>query len=223
VKKSFLIALSISIFFSCLYFAFSEIIYLRTFNFDKEKSLDKWAKMVLNGEVEYAHIKKGDEGYVRAVSESACSARYYRIMFNVKKYPYLKWKWKVVEFPNIENAKTPKEKDDYAARVYVIFPFFNFSSSRFLEYVWSEDIPKGTIMTSPHGKNIKVIVVRNGKSEKDTWEEENRNIYEDYIAAFGKKPGLPAGAIAIMCDADGTETKAEALFDEITIRKKEKI
>jgi hypothetical protein len=35
--------------------------------------------------------------------------------------------------------------------------------------------------------------------------------------AFGKKPGLQAGAIAIMCNADNTKSEAEALFDDIEI------
>ena len=47
---------------------------------------------------------------------------------------------------------------------------------------------------------------------------ETRNIYEDYIKAFGNEPRMSAGAIAIMCDADGTGTTAEALFDDIAIR-----
>ena len=39
----------------------------------------------------------------------------------------------------------------------------------------------------------------------------------DYVKAFGKKPGMGVGAVAIMCDADNTNTSAESLFDDIAI------
>jgi hypothetical protein len=197
--------------------AYSAVVYLRVFTFDEDESLDKWGKMVLNGEVEYTLIKQGDEGYVRALSENACSALYYRVGFSLKKYPLLKWKWKVLQFPDTSIAKTEEERDDYAARVYVIFPFLNFSTSKFLEYVWVEDMPVGKIIDSPSGDNVKIMVVRSGKASEGEWVNEVRNVYEDYVEAFGKKPRMRVGAIAIMCDADSTKTSAESFFDNIAI------
>ena len=197
--------------------AHSTAVYLRQFTFDEEKSLNKWRKMILNGEVDYTLMKHGNEGYIRAVSEKTCSALYYRIGFRLKDYPVLTWKWRVLRFPDISAAKTGKERDDYAARVYLIFPFLNFSSSKFLEYVWTEDIPAGTIIDSPYGDNIKIIVARKGKIAEGEWVTETYNVYEDYIKAFGKKPNMRVGAIAIMCDADSTKTSAESLFDDIVI------
>ena len=218
MRKTSKIKFSIIILFLCLCFvAHSAAIYLRKFTFDEEKPLDKWRKMILNGEVNYTLMKYGNEGYVRAFSEKTCSALYYRLKFGLKSYPLLKWKWRVLHFPNKAMASTAEEKDDYAARVYVIFPFLTFSTSRFLEYVWTKDIPVGTIIDSPFSKNVKILVVRSGKAPEGEWVNESRNIYEDYIMVFGKKPTRKAGAIAIMCDADSTKTMAESLFDEITI------
>jgi len=185
--------------------------------FDDNKALDKWSSMVLNGKVDYELIKSGDNGFIKAESESACSALYYRIGFKAKEYPILSWKWKALKFPDKSHANTEKEKNDYAARVYVIFPFLNFSTSKFIEYVWAEDVPEGTILNSPDGKNIKMIVAKSGRTTGDDWMPESRNIYNDYKAAFGKAPNLDAGAIAIMCDSDNTKSAAEAFFDEITI------
>jgi hypothetical protein len=137
----------------------------------------------------------------------------------LQNFPLLSWKWKVLKFPDLSLAKTAREKDDYAARVYVIFPFLTFSSSKFLEYAWSQDLPAETILDSPFGKNIKIIIIRSGKAPNDDWIVERRNVYEDYKKAFGAKP-RGVGAIALMCDADGTKTQAQALFDEIIIGKK---
>lgn len=200
------------------YAAYSTVAYLQEFTFDEDRALQRWKKMILNGEVTYALMKSGSNGFIEALSEKTSSAIYYRVGYNLEKYPLLSWKWKVLQFPDITKAQTLKEKDDYAARVYVIFPFLSFSSSRFLEYVWSQDLPVGTILDSPFGKNIKMIVARSGRMQGEDWVNETRNVYEDYKKAFGVRP-RGVGAIALMCDADGTKTQAQASFDEIVIGK----
>jgi hypothetical protein len=197
--------------------AYPAIIYLKKFDFDEKNALDKWSRMILNGQVKYMLLKEADNGYVEALSEKTCSALYYRIGFKIEDYPFLSWKWKVMKFPDKSKVTQDKERNDYAARVYVIFPFLNFSSSKFIEYVWDENIPVGTIIKSPDGENIKVIVIRNGRIEGERWAEERRNVYDDYLQLFGQKPRLKAGAVAIMCDADGTKTEAESCFDSIAI------
>lgn len=202
----------------CLSFiAYSAIVYLKEFTFDDEKPLADWNKMILNGEVEYIPIKQGDQGFVRALSNSTCSALYYRINFKLDEYPFITWKWQAIKFPDLSAVKEEKDKDDYAARLYVVFPSLSFSSSKFIEYVWSEDLPIGTIMRNSEASNVKLIVARSGKVSDKAWVSESRNVYKDYIKAFRKKPRMKAGAIAIMCDADNSKTEAESLFDEIAI------
>ena len=198
--------------------AHASVVYLRTFTFNDEKTLNDWKKMILNGEVEYRLIKHGKEGYIYALSKKSCSALYSRVKYKLKNYPTLTWNWRVLQFPDLSKAKTPKEKDDYAARVYVIFPFLSFSSSKFLEYVWAENIPVGTILDSPLASNVKIIVARSGNAAQAGWVTEFRNVYKDYTEAFGKKPHKAVGAIAIMCDADSTNSLAGSLFDNIAIR-----
>jgi hypothetical protein len=201
------------------FLAYSSVNFLQEFSFNEDKALEKWKKMILNGEVNYSLMKYGDDGFVSALSEKTCSAIYYRVGYNLKNYPILSWKWKALEFPDISRGQTVQEKDDYAARIYVIFPFLSFSSSKFLEYIWDPNLPVETILDSSFGKNIKMIVARSGKMQNDDWVQENRNVYEDFKRAFGTNPP-GVGAIALMCDADGTKSQAKALFDEIVIGKK---
>jgi hypothetical protein len=108
------------------------------------------------------------------------------------------------------------EKDDYAARIYVIFPSWIFSNIKSIEYVWSEDMKPGTIMTSPYFANIKLIVLESGKKDNDEWAYEERNIYEDYKRAFGSDPAY-VGAIALMTNTDNTLSTAEALYTDIKV------
>ena len=213
-KISFIV---LAVIFSLAFSVCSGIFYLKRFTFNEDKPLEKWNKMILNREVTYIPIKYGNEGFIRAVSIKACSALYYRLNFKLNEYPLLSWKWKVVKFPDLSFVRNEKDRDDFAARVYVIFPFLNFSMSRFIEYVWAEDLPAGAIIENPLAKNVKLIVVRSGKAQINDWLSESRNVYEDYVKAFGEKPRRKVGAIAMMCDADSSKSEAESLFDEITI------
>ena len=88
--------------------------------------------------------------------------------------------------------------------------------TRVLEYVWDKNLPEGTIMSSPYFGNIKIIVVESGWQNVGNWAFEERNIYEDYKKAFGRKPG-EVGAIALMTDTDNTASTAEANYDEIKV------
>jgi len=196
---------------------YSGIVYLKEFTFDEEKPLANWHKMLLKGEVNYLPIKMAGQGFIRAISNKTCSALYYRINFRLDEYPLMTWRWIAVKFPDLSAVREEKDKDDYAARLYVIFPSLSFSSSRFIEYVWSEDLPVDTVIKNPAANNVKLIVARSGKLSDKDWVGESRNIYEDYIKAFGEKPRMKAGAVAIMCDADNSQTEAESLFDEIAI------
>lgn len=108
------------------------------------------------------------------------------------------------------------EKDDYAARVYVIFPSWIFSNTKCIEYIWSQNLPVGEIITSPYFANIKLIVVESGKKNNEEWAYEERNIYDDYKRAFGRNPS-GVGAIALMTDTDNTLSTAEALYADIKV------
>ena len=110
-----------------------------------------------------------------------------------------------------------KENDDFAARVYVVFPAAFFLNSKVLEYVWAEYVPEGTIAASPYSKNIQLFVLKSGLGKVDEFQYERRNIYEDYIKAFGNPPKLQIGAIAFMTDSDSTNSEAIGEYADIKL------
>jgi len=189
------------------------------FPFSTERSLDEWETKIFKGRVIYKIESDKVQVALHALSLGTASAIFYRIKerFRAQDYPMLSWKWKVVRFPDQEKLKMRKgiERDDYAARVYVIFPSFFILSSRVLEYVWDETAPLESISDSPYSANIKLIVAHSGKGEIGKWEFEERNILTDYRRAFGRDPTLRVGAIALMSDADNTADIAEAYFNDI--------
>lgn len=191
------------------------------FPFSTQRSLDEWETKIFRGRVIYSIERERSESSLHALSLGSASAIFYRLnpRFKAHDYPMLSWKWKVVKFPDWEKLKNRQgiERDDYAARVYVIFPSIFILSSKVLEYVWDETSPLEAISDSPYTSNIKLIVVQSGREELGRWVFEERNILEDYRRAFGREPTLKVGAIALMSDADNAGTVAEAYFDEIKV------
>ena len=174
------ITLAIVLLAALAFTAYSAAPYLKKFTFNEDNALDKWGKMILNGPVEYRLMRYGNNGFVEAISENACSALYYRLRFSVSDYPLLSWRWRVLKFPDKSKAATDKERDDYAARVYVVFPSWNFMNIKSIEYIWDENLPEGTIFASPYFGNIKLIVAESGRKNIGKWTFEERDIYEDY-------------------------------------------
>lgn len=192
----------------------------KLFNFNIRNALDEWQERVFKNRVLYKVEPHLEGGRLLAKSEKACSGLIYRIKFDPKKYPMMSWKWNVIEFPSKGRGKETKEgwleRDDYAARVYVIFPSWIFINIKCIEYIWDEYLPEGKVMASPYFENIKLVVAESGKRNLNQWVQEERNIYEDYKRAFGRNPGY-VGAIAIMTDSDNTLSTAEALYADIKV------
>ncbi len=197
---------------------------IKDFPFSEDNALKEWEEKIFRGKVVY-RIEKGQAlSYVRATSDKTASALYYKLKLDAKKKdPVISWKWNVDKFPHkktIESLET-KNEDDFAARVYVIFPAAFFTNSKVLEYIWSETLPEGMIGTSPYSKNIKLIVARSGPNADKKWFQEDRDIAADYMKAFGKACEYDIGAVAFMTNTEHTGTSADAMYDEIRLGYKE--
>ena len=59
-----------------------------------------------------------------------------------------------------------------------------------------------------------MIVADSGSGRLGAWQDEARNVYEDYRRAFGEEPPL-IKSIAIMTDTDNTGEHAHALYGDI--------
>ncbi|MDD5136377.1 MAG: DUF3047 domain-containing protein [Candidatus Omnitrophica bacterium] len=196
----------------------------KKFSFSGEDTLKEWEEKVFKNRVVYKIEKSEDLSYVRATSNNAASALYYKIDLDAKsRRPVVAWRWRVEKFPTKKNPESleAENEDDFAARVYVIFPAMFITNSKVLEYVWSETLPVGTTGTSPYSKNIKLIVLEQGLPKDKEWFTEKRDVYEDYIKLFGRPPEYNLGAVAFMTNTEHTGTLADAMYDEIETGYKE--
>ena len=77
-----------------------------------------------------------------------------------------------------------------------------------MKYIWSERVPVGTRLSSNMGLT-QVRVLRSGAEQKGQWIEERVNARDDYMQAFKvTEPPKPAG-IAVLTDADDTQSSAQ--------------
>lgn len=150
-----------------------------------------------------------------ARSTKSASGQIYTLKLDVKEYSTLKWSWKIDHTIRRGEEKT-RDGDDFAARVYVVFPRGFFSKSRAICYVWANKLPKEEHVTSPFTPNIITVAIDSGEELAGHWTFHQRNILEDYRKFFGEEPPK-LGAVAIMTDTDNTAESAVGYYGDISL------
>lgn len=134
--------------------------------------------------------------------------------WNIKDYPCLQWRWRVRQFPTGANEKV-KGKGDSPAGLYITY-YVNFLGvPRSIKYIWSNELPVCTSFRRSGTGKAQMTVVRSGMAKKDVWVTETINIYEHYYKVFGEYPPDKVVGIAIRTDADNTNSRAIADYDDI--------
>ena len=189
---------------------------------------------------QYDLVKDGDQVVVKAVSRESSSGITREITIDPKEYPIVQWRWKVENI--LKNGDvTEKSGDDYPARLYITFEydsskvgFFEkakYETAKFIygqyppigaiNYIWESKSPIGTMVPNPYTDRVIMIVIESGKTRLNEWITEERNVYEDYMKAFGGNPPKISG-VAIMTDTDNTKESAVAYFGDIVFKKSAK-
>jgi hypothetical protein len=175
----------------------------------------KWEEKSFKGKTLYQVTRHENQWCIKATSHSSASALIYKINYDPKDLPILTWRWKVDHVLSKGNALS-EEGDDYAARVYIVFPSSFFWNTKALSYIWANKIPRGKGLPNAYNSNSMMIAVESGSAQTGRWVEERRNVFEDYRRLFGIDPPK-AGAIAIMTDTDNTGEEAVAYYGPIRI------
>ena len=134
-------------------------------------------------------------------------------------WPVLSWDWKITRTPTGGDVRV-KSKDDQGGAMCVVIDPSTFGFDSILCYIFENDGPKDTILTSTKEKTAKYIILRTAKQDKlGQWYTEHRNALDDYRKAFGKPPGKP-GIVGVQIDSNDTESTAEAFYRNIQLLKK---
>ncbi len=187
---------------------------------------------------QYTLVKDEDQVVVKAVSRQSSSGMTREVTIDPKQYPVIQWRWKVENILQSGDV-TKKSGDDYPARLYITFEYDKnrvglFERAKYetakllygqyppigaITYIWESKSPIGTMIPNPYTDQVIMIVIESGESKLNEWVTEERNVYKDYVKAFGEDPPNISG-IAIMTDTDNTKEQAVAFYGDIVFKKK---
>jgi len=163
-------------------------------------------------------LEKEDDIYaLHLISEQSSFGLTKKINIDIKKYPYLNFRWKAIELPRNGDFRK-KETDDQAAQIYVAFGTFKLTA-KIVGYLWENKLPKLTTGVSPAWSKTRLIVLESGSEKIGEWVCEKRNIYNDYKDFFEKEPP-EAKLLSLYINSQHTKSRAESYFGEIYFSKK---
>ena len=184
----------------------------------------------------YALVENHGKVVLRAEASTSASGLYREIHVNPRRHPVLGWQWRVdAPVPGAD----PRQRiaEDAPARVIVAFTGdrdkldfaerTNMALAKALSgqqlpyatlmYIWSDQLPVGTVVPNPHTSRIQMIVVASGPARSGAWTAIERDVLEDYRRAFGEEPG-DVYAVGVMTDTDNTASEAVAYYGDIAFR-----
>jgi hypothetical protein len=179
------------------------------------EGLDGWEVKEFEGLTRYRLVEEEGRRVLLAEADGSASGLVKKIDFDPAEYRYLRWRWKI-EGPVTQGDERTKAGDDYAARVYVIFPGRFFWQTRALNYIWANRLPAEGFVPNAFTANAMLLAVRSGADQAGQWLEESRDLVADYRRVFGSAPPK-AGAVAIMTDTDNTGGRARAWYGDISL------
>lgn len=177
------------------------------------EGLQGWQPKSFKGETEYRIVEDDGVKVLQASSRAAASGLVYETAYDPQRYPVLTWRWKIDHVLAKGDSRT-KAGDDYAARIYVVFPHWFFPKTRTLNYIWSNRLPKESLQPNAYTANAMMIAVESGPDQAGQWVTVTRDVVADYRRAFGEDPP-EVGAIAIMTDTDNTGEAATAWYGDV--------
>jgi hypothetical protein len=135
--------------------------------------------------------------------------------WELKDFPILRWRWRAWIFPEGTDERM-KSGNDNVLSVYVVFGGWPIPQA--IKYVWSDTLPAGSVLDSPHSSRTKIVVLRSGRALRGEWVAEERDVLADYRKLLGAPHAAPvAGGILLLTDSDSTQTRAVGDYDDIRI------
>ena len=179
------------------------------------EGLAGWKSKIFKGSTDYHLVQDNGRTAIRAHSRATASGLFKQVKLDPLRFRYLRWSWKTAGIVEKGDEKS-KTGDDYAARVYVVFPGRFFWQTRAINYIWANRLPIGQSIPNAFSSKAMMVAVESGPSKTGKWLSEERDILADYRRLFGEEP-REIGAIAIMTDTDNTGSEATAWYADISI------
>jgi len=198
-----------------------------------------WQALKINDRkkpTEYRLITEGGKPVLHARAEASASGLFKRAGFRIAERPIAAWSWKVSRLiPGADNRK--KGREDSPARIVLQFggdrdklPASDrltlYVGSRLsgqeapyatLVYIWSNDVPVGTVIENPNTRRVQMVVASSGAAGVGAWQSLARDVVADFRRAFKEEPG-PLLSYGVMTDTDNTGETVEAWYGPLEFR-----
>jgi hypothetical protein len=159
------------------------------------------------------HSARGD--MLRSTPRRSASGLYQKLDIDGHDLSSISWSWRVEKLQRSADLRK-LATEDTGATVFFIFgepSMFNRDVPT-LAYEWSSTpVPDGTVMNSARYASLRYIQLH-GAEEVGTWQNEKRNVAEDFRSAFKREPDV-LRYIAVFNDNDQTRQACSALFGPI--------
>lgn len=186
-------------------------------------------------ETQYSLSTADNRTVLEARSNGSASALVFALRADPKRTPWLTFRWRTERLIERSDIRT-KAGDDYPARVYVVFdydiarlPLGQRIKMRMARTLWSEQLPVATLcyvweprqpvgysQWSAYTDRVRMIVAESGRARLGQWVDIERNVAEDFRAAFGEE-APPITSIIVATDTDNTGETAHTWFGDISL------
>ncbi|MFZ5906464.1 MAG: DUF3047 domain-containing protein [Nitrospirota bacterium] len=171
-----------------------------------------WILREKMGKADVAVVQDRDTKILRLRADRSSFSLEHPLVLAPSDYPLMAWSWRVVKMPLRGDARR-KDLNDQALQVLIAF-----ENRKIISYIWDSNAPEGTVVDEslgwPFSVAVKVIVVRSGAADQNTWAGEQRNIFQDYRLLFQEDPPRLAG-VRIQSNTQHTRDSAEGFVRDI--------
>lgn len=132
---------------------------------------------------------------------------------DLRKYPVMRWRWRVMSYPVNADGRNPKT-DDQPIAVYVGMND-GLIKKKSIAYRWETLTPRGFIGKTSYAGVLTVnyITMRDHNTKPGEWVIEERNVAEDFKRFYGRIP--KEFALSVIGNSQYTQSNTVAEIDFI--------
>lgn len=179
--------------------------------------LSEWQEHAFAGHTRYQVDEGGQGRALHATATASASALCRTVGLDLKILPIARWTWRL-DRPPPRTDERGRAGDDQGLRLSFLYRNGTTPSSILaIQYVWSQNEPAGADWPNAFVANWHEVAARSGPAQPGTWQAEERNLREDFRAAFGRAVDR-VDAICVMTDGDQTGALVEGWYGDITMQ-----
>jgi hypothetical protein len=162
----------------------------------------------------YWIVEEKGNRFLRAEDRGENVMLYKEVRWDVRKYPYIGFRWRIRAVPNGADERF-EERADSAAGLYLTYSRKLGLVPETVKFVWSGSLAAGAAFRRPGIGMPWTVVAGSGAADEELWHEYSYHALDVYRETFGKDPGERPLGFGVLSDANSTGGLAAADYDDI--------